>query len=188
MLGDAYRPPRRRVPRLCLALPRLGGAACPSRGAAPRRRHRVDTRHLTDRGPVWTAPAAHVAFVATASSGVTSSTVSAIDTSTSRPPTVRAGSFCRVPGSTAQNRRGDTMVCSPASDGRPRWRRALELARQRVTANSSNQVRESGSVSELRLATSSAFAPFKIRFTGTSSFLPDNVRGITGTACAASGT
>ena len=40
----------------------------------------------------------------------------------------------------------------------------------------------SGSASELRLATASASAPPRIRFTGTSSFLPDSVRGTAGTA------
>jgi hypothetical protein len=40
---------------------------------------------------------------------------------------VRAGSFCRVPGSLARSGRGETMVCSPSANGRPRWRRADRL-------------------------------------------------------------
>jgi len=37
---------------------------------------------------------------------------------------VRAGSFCRVPGSVARSGRGETMVCTTSANGRPRWRRA----------------------------------------------------------------
>ena len=40
---------------------------------------------------------------------------------------VRAGSFCRVPGSVARSGRGETMLCTTSADGRPRWRRADRL-------------------------------------------------------------
>jgi len=44
-----------------------------------------------------------------------------------RLPVVRAGSFCRVPGTYARNTRGATMVCSSERKGRPRWRHAEKL-------------------------------------------------------------
>ena len=42
---------------------------------------------------------------------------------------VRAGSFCRVPGSYARNTHGAVMVCANARTGRPRWRHADKLRR-----------------------------------------------------------
>jgi hypothetical protein len=37
---------------------------------------------------------------------------------------VRAGSFCRVVGSSGQTKRGVALVCRPTANGRPRWARA----------------------------------------------------------------
>ena len=40
---------------------------------------------------------------------------------------VRAGAFCRVPGSHARDTNGAVMVCTNERRGRPRWRHADEL-------------------------------------------------------------
>jgi hypothetical protein len=39
-------------------------------------------------------------------------------------PTVRAGSFCRVPGNTGYSKNGTILVCEANGAGRPRWRKA----------------------------------------------------------------
>jgi hypothetical protein len=44
-------------------------------------------------------------------------------------PVVRAGSFCRVPGSYARNTHGAVLVCANERKGRPRWRHADQLSR-----------------------------------------------------------
>ena len=65
----------------------------------------------------------------------------------------------------------------------PRAQRRRTSRRQRLRTRRSPRTSRvtSGSASELRLATASASAPPRMRFTGTSSFLPDSVRGTTGT-------
>ena len=57
----------------------------------------------------------------------------------------------------------------------------------RVRAYSANGSMELGSTSASLEATSRHFAPVRMRFTGTSSFLPVSVRGIAGTATIVSG-
>ena len=42
---------------------------------------------------------------------------------------VRAGSFCRVPGSYARNSHGAVLVCANERRGHPRWRHADSLRR-----------------------------------------------------------
>jgi hypothetical protein len=39
-------------------------------------------------------------------------------------PTVRAGSFCRVPGNTGYSKNGTSLGCEANGRGRPRWRKA----------------------------------------------------------------
>ena len=55
-------------------------------------------------------------------------------------------------------------------------------------ALATNHSSAAGSASESRAAATSGGVPARIRFTGTSSFFPDNVRGIDGTASMSSGT
>lgn len=45
---------------------------------------------------------------------------------------VRAGSFCRVPGSVGVTKRGDALVCEQMPHGRPRWRKAVTRAAERA--------------------------------------------------------
>ena len=57
-----------------------------------------------------------------------------------------------------------------------------------VAALATNHSSAAGSASESRAAATSGGVPVRMRFTGTSSFLPDSVRGTDGTASISSGT
>jgi hypothetical protein len=87
-----------------------------------------------DQGPIWVAAEPQDALAARHLVLTSSAPVALFpDAEPIEPelPVVRAGSFCRVPGAAAQNAHGDEMICSQGSSAsaRPRWRRALDLAR-----------------------------------------------------------